>query len=64
MRKLFEKNNGPVMELADMADLSPAALWRAGSTPVRATYGRMAELVDAPHSKCGVRKGVWVRVPL
>ena len=23
----------------------------------------MAELVDQPHSKCGVLRGVWVRVP-
>ena len=28
------------------------------------TTGQMAKLVDAPDSKSGVRKDVWVRFPL
>ena len=37
---------------------------RVGSSPTSATTGQMAELVDAPDSKSGVRKDVWVRFPL
>lgn len=36
---------------------------RVGSSPTSATTGQMAELVDAPDSKSGVRKDVWVRFP-
>jgi hypothetical protein len=49
-------------QVAQSVEQEPEELRVGGSIPSLATYAAVAELVDAPHSKCGVSQGVPVRV--